>query len=203
MRVQGNMTDVIAAWGCEMRTGLGVLLGAVRLLESSGRACANPTSYWENMRGDILALYRLAESFAASRVLQEATGFVRADILAEGCARYAQYLAGKDGPQWLLDIDGPLPVRARGDLLAHALSLLLGRACAATREGDFVHVAAGYAGADVWIAVSDTGHGLPDASASGRRALVREMQGEYRCRYEAGVGATETIWLPGAALRRR
>jgi signal transduction histidine kinase len=87
---------------------------------------------------------------------------VDARPLVAAAMRMLQPQAAARGVQLVDETAGPLPVLADPDRIVQVLSNLLGNAVKFTEPGGCVRVTAERYGAEQWIAVADTGVGIPE-----------------------------------------
>ena len=143
-------------------------------------------------------------------------------------ARMQREAAHAKGLQWESDIPYDLPVMSVDpDRLAQAIGNLINNAIKFTPPGGKVTIGAGIQANEVWIAVQDTGPGIPDKDQAlvftpffrGRtetrfpqgmglglsiaRDLVMAHQGRLEFESVQGRGSCFTIWLPNPPEEER
>jgi signal transduction histidine kinase len=211
----------------EIGRPLGALLPAIQALEAGAvEDEALRQELLTGMEDEINILRRLLDDlkglynqFADSFVLS----FETVDLAKwlPNLVRRQREAAYNKGLQWESDIPEDLPVMSIDpDRLAQAIGNLINNAIKFTPSGGKITIRAGIQANEVWIAVQDTGPGIPDKDQAlvftpffrGRtetrfpqgmglglsiaRDLVMAHQGRLEFESVQGQGSCFTIWLP-------
>jgi signal transduction histidine kinase len=159
-----HRTRLIGEVAHELRTPLTTIRASMEALIDG--VVAPDAEVFARIADEASRLHRLADDLTLLSQAEESAIPLRpttidlGTVAASASARLASQFEDK-GVALVVSNLPPLPVRADSDRVTQVLTNLLGNAMTHTPEGGSVTVSGGRAEATAWIAIADTGDGIP------------------------------------------
>ncbi|WP_322513163.1 ATP-binding protein [Chloroflexus sp.] len=211
MQVDRAKTDFIATISHELRTPLTIVRGYIDLIlrQATPALDAEQREMLEQVRQSAIAMTHLVNN--AIMVANLDAGQIETNLqpialapVVEDVLRPLQAAFRERGVQVTLALPDDLPlVMADRELLKHALGQLLDNARRYVPQGR-VLISAGVDAGEVWIAVSDTGPGIPEEIIGRLFTRFQRVDGNNSPQRGGGLGLAITrqlIELQGGSIR--